>query len=118
MAEESSGLVNKEGDDKNKERKESVKKEKGKSSKESPGRVMIFQLICAIPLIFVTLFVTRHDLLNFLEMKYGYGTMQNYGLPDGVMKKFNEFDTDLSGCIDPEEFAMMDLVSVREAVSN
>ena len=114
MAEQSSGVQNKEdegndgiGQDKN-----------GASKKKSSLSSVLFQITCAIPLVIVTLFVVRHDLMNMWEMKFGYGTMETYGLPRNIIEKFHEFDTNLDGCLDPEEFAMMDLVSVRQAVSN
>ena len=80
-------------------------------------KVLLFQLICAIPLVVLSLAFLGDDIRTFWEMTYGYGSVPDYGLPAHIMEQFAQYDGDANGCIDPEEFSIMSTAGLRNAVS-
>ena len=76
---------------------------------DTPGRCWgrTCQLLGIIPLVVLVLMYWGQTLVLEWESRFGYGEVEDYGLPDTLMDQFRAYDTDASGCIDPMEFSML-----------
>ena len=79
-----------------------------------------FQLLCLVPLLTLIIFYWSQTAILEWEGLFGYGEVQDYGLPGAVMEQFRLFDSNADGCIDPYEFSLLkhhlDVVSMYNDV--
>ncbi len=86
-------------------------------AKKSARKTVLFQLLFALPLIVVSLIYLESNFQDAWEGMVGYGSVSDYGLPPKLMETFSEYDADANGCIDPDEFATLSMVALRQSVS-
>jgi hypothetical protein len=71
------------------------------------GRKIVGRLLGAVPL-FVAIILYGHDtFMQEWEGRFGYGQVEDYGLPQEVMEQFMSYDMDANGYIDPYEFSLL-----------
>ena len=73
----------------------------------SPGWTKIGQFVGFGPLLLVLCMYWGETLLLEYEGHFGYGQVDDYGLPAALMEQFRSYDTDADGFIDPYEFSFL-----------
>lgn len=71
------------------------------------GWKKISQFVGFTPLFIVFLFYWHETLLIEYEGQFGYGQVEDYGLPAEMMELFRSYDSDANGYIDPYEFSFL-----------
>lgn len=80
-------------------------------SRKAPGRKNQMKTVCLwlgfTPLLIVLGFYWHQTLFLEYEGLFGYGQVEDYGLPAALMDQFRLYDTNADGYIDPYEFSFL-----------
>ena len=74
----------------------------------SPGaRELSKTIFLSVPLLLLVILYWGQALVLEWEGIFGYGEVEDYGLPGDVMEQFRLFDSNADGSIDPHEFSIL-----------
>ncbi len=69
---------------------------------------LVSQFLGSLPFFFLILLYWADTIVIELEGQFGYGQIQDYGLPPGLMEQFRLYDANADGYIDPYEFSYLE----------
>ena len=67
----------------------------------------VYQAVGFLPLLLGVVLYWGQTLVVEWEGQFGYGQVENYGLPAALMEQFRFYDSDANGFIDPFEFSIL-----------
>ena len=74
----------------------------------SPGaKELAKNIFLSVPLLLLVILYWGQALVLEWEGIFGYGEVEDYGLPEDIMEQFRLFDSNADGFIDPYEFSIL-----------